>query len=402
MRKFEDAVIPSVKNEIRYLVGGADIEIAPREIFSSSVADFFDDLARELRGHAEAKKFPDVQTFAFWIRKSNYQRLRERMNPKQERMGRGLVFHIAPSNVPVNFAYSLAFGMMAGNVNIVRTSSKEFPQVDIICDCINKLIKEKHRNLQNQICIVKYEANKEITDSFSAKCDARVVWGGDDTVFEIRKSPLRPRAVEINFTDRYSFAVIDPEAVLRLDAAQLKKLALDFYYDTYLMDQQACTAPHMIFWKKRACFKEASERFWKAAYEAAKEKYSLEGIMVSEKFTELYRRMALETVGNFRKYGNILYVVTLDRIGGALDDYRGKFGLFYEYEYDDYAEFAHLMNDKMQTCAYLGIERKEIVDLIYENHLRGIDRIVPIGKTLDMDIIWDGYDVIGGLSRVVG
>ena len=33
------------------------------------------------------------------------------------------------------------------------------------------------------------------------------------------------------------------------------------------------------------------------------------------------------------------------------------------------------------------------------NNLRGLDRIVPIGKSMDMDIIWDGYDVINQLSR---
>jgi hypothetical protein len=29
----------------------------------------------------------------------------------------------------------------------------------------------------------------------------------------------------------------------------------------------------------------------------------------------------------------------------------------------------------------------------------GIDRIVPIGKTTDFNLIWDGYDLINVLSR---
>ena len=59
------------------------------------------------------------------------------------RLGRGIVFHIAPANVPVNFAFSLCFGLIAGNSNVVRVSSKYMPQVDIICAVINTLLKKK-------------------------------------------------------------------------------------------------------------------------------------------------------------------------------------------------------------------------------------------------------------------
>ena len=35
------------------------------------------------------------------------------------------------------------------------------------------------------------------------------------------------------------------------------------------------------------------------------------------------------------------------------------------------------------------------------NNLLGIDRIVPIGEALNIEIIWDGYDVIRSLSRII-
>ena len=35
------------------------------------------------------------------------------------------------------------------------------------------------------------------------------------------------------------------------------------------------------------------------------------------------------------------------------------------------------------------------------NNLLGIDRIVPMGSALNIDIMWDGYDVIRSLSRIV-
>ena len=33
------------------------------------------------------------------------------------------------------------------------------------------------------------------------------------------------------------------------------------------------------------------------------------------------------------------------------------------------------------------------------NSLRGIDRIAPVGHTMDFALTWDGYDLIRTLSR---
>ena len=38
---------------------------------------------------------------------------------------------------------------------------------------------------------------------------------------------------------------------------------------------------------------------------------------------------------------------------------------------------------------------------VLRNNLLGIDRVVPIGKALDINLIWDGYNVIDSLSRVI-
>jgi len=40
--------------------------------------------------------------------------------------------------------------------------------------------------------------------------------------------------------------------------------------------------------------------------------------------------------------------------------------------------------------------------MIMNNRLKGIDRVVPFGKTLDINLVWDGYDVITNLSRIIG
>ena len=50
---------------------------------------------------------------------------------------------------------------------------------------------------------------------------------------------------------------------------------------------------------------------------------------------------------------------------------------------------------------YLGSDTAELQNFVVQNGLSGIDRIVPVGKTADFAFVWDGYDLIEGMSRCV-
>ena len=109
--------------------------------FDEGRIDFLNRVSKELLGDREAKEYPDVVTFAFWIRRGSMEReKREFSSGGGLRMGRGVVFHIAPSNVAVNYAYSFAVGFVLGNGGSVRLPSKEFPQVEIINRAIKKVL----------------------------------------------------------------------------------------------------------------------------------------------------------------------------------------------------------------------------------------------------------------------
>ena len=34
--------------------------------------------------------------------------------------------------------------------------------------------------------------------------------------------------------------------------------------------------------------------------------------------------------------------------------------------------------------------------------LKGIDRVVPVGQSLNINLIWDGYDLSKSLTRIIG
>jgi hypothetical protein len=238
-------------DNVTYLVG--DGIIAPRPVapYDDLLCEFLNDLSAELRSCSEAFAHSDVIAFAFWCRKANIAKLKTDFKNGEARLGLGVVFHITPSNVPVNFAFSFVFGLLSGNANIVRVPSKSFPQIGIICAAVDRLFAfNKYRSIKAMTAFVRYEKNDKITGKFSAKCNARIIWGGDVTIRNIRKIASVPeRCVDIAFSDRYSLCVIDAPSVIKLDETGLIRLSERFYNDTYLMDQNACSSPHLIVWQ---------------------------------------------------------------------------------------------------------------------------------------------------------
>jgi hypothetical protein len=389
-------------NNIEYLVGEENIQITPLAPYNQLGLDFLNELSASLRKHSQIKEYPDVMAFAFWCRQANLNKLKDEFKENKIRLGIGYVFHIAPSNVPVNFAFSFIFGLLSGNANIVRVPSKNFPQIYIICSTIQKLLyNKKYSIIKSMTAFVKYERDDDITAMYSKNCNARIIWGGDSTIWNIRKLPVPTRCIDISFADRYSFAMIDSDTIINMSKFDLDRLVEGFYNDTYLMDQNACSSPHLVIWVGENKDK-AKEIFWKSLYEKAKQEYELSAVGAVDKYTLLCENsIELNNISKFKKFGNLLYILSIDELQKDIDKHHGKFGHFFEYECDNINELSFIVNNKYQTLTYCGVEKSKLINFVIDNSFLGIDRIVPIGQAMDMTVIWDGYDIVKTLSRVV-
>lgn len=402
MRQAVSKAEQAVLERLSYLAGTpetvAGMDALPaRTPFDGAVLAFLETVSQILRSGGRA--YPDVMTFAFWIRRASLQSLRNRFFREDGdlRLGRGMAFHIAPSNVAANFAYSLAAGLLTGNANVVRLPTERFPQAELICRAVHTAL-EDHPGLRPYIALVRYERSRENNDLLSRLADTRLVWGGDRTIAELRKSPLAPRAGEITFADRCSLAVID--SGWYLEKGERRKLALDFYNDTFLTDQNACTSPRLVVWlgERR---EEAKAVFWEALHELVKARYAFQPVQGIDKLTQSCL-LAAER-GDVRvqpRRDNLIYRVQVSSLAGGLLDQTGNSGYFLEYDCDDILELRELCNDpRCQTVAYIG-EKKMFMPLL-NTGIKGIDRVVPVGKTMDFDLIWDGYNLYERLTRII-
>lgn len=369
--------------------------------FSSEIILYLNELSSGLLRMSEVRAYPDVVTFAFFCRKANLLRFQKEYANDSLRLGRGVIFHIAPSNVPVNFAYSLICGLLAGNNNIVRVPSKSFRQVELIVEAIRMLASnQQFETVSRMIHLVKYERGGIETNIYSALADVRIIWGGDETIGIIRQSPLLPRSYDIAFADRYSVCALN--AAFLLKEPSLDKMIEGFYNDTYLFDQNACSAPQLMLWVGTDTEIEAAKlRFWSALQQSVDRKYQLEPILAVDKLATFYRQAILSDVMKEDNDNNNLWRVKLKDLKSDIPRYRCAGGYFSEYATNDLNDLAPIITTKYQTLAYFGFSKEELQLFVLTNQIKGIDRIVPIGKTTDFSLTWDGYDLITMLSREI-
>lgn len=407
------------------------IDNRPMRVFDEQALELLGGISAELMKSPASRTYPDLMAFAFYIRKANLIKLRDTLFPDTSptapitnrqspitnhsescaRLGRGLCFHIAPANIPVNFAFTWVFSLLAGNANIVRLPSKDFPQVAVLLEIINRHL-SRNPQLANCNQFVRYpRTDTETTAAYSAMADCRMIWGGDTTIAGIRALPTKPRCIDIAFADRYSVGLINGAAIEAADDVALQRLAQDFYNDTYLMDQNACSSPQLILWENDS--QVARQKFWDAVLSLAEKKYQMQDAVAVDKYTAFCEEAAGNpAIVSISRRGNLLYRAELRSLAPdaqppttdrqpPITTYRGKAGFFFEYALKSRQEFFGVVTEKFQTITQFGVDVEALREEIITANLRGIDRIVPFGKAMDIGVVWDGHDLIRELSRVI-
>ena len=113
------------------------------------------------------------------------------------RLGLGLAFHVTPSNIPTNFAYSLVFSLLCGNSNIIKLPSQNFIEIEQLCSVFNKSLKiSKNKKL---ILIVKTENSEQFSKKISEFSDLRIIWGGNQTINKLKEIKTHERCRDLYF-----------------------------------------------------------------------------------------------------------------------------------------------------------------------------------------------------------
>jgi len=395
-----------MRDEIKCLAGVEIPAAIPWEPFAAPVLEFLDQLSAAIRKESkENRLYEEIAAFGFWCRRSNLNAFRNRYEDGRIRLGRGLIFHIPATNVPVLFAYSLVIGLLAGNGCVVRISGRSQTQDLKLCDIMGALLnRNEHRTIKERISVFTCSRDDDRVRMWLEQCDGTVIWGGDETITSIRCMPMKPDAVQVMFPDRYSICILDVEHMKKIQEETFKELAHRFYRDTYAMDQNACSCPRFVLWNPGKNALQTSliqKKWWKAVAEAASD-YEITAYKATSKYEFLCSiAMLLDEAVGIECYENLLYTIMLSKIPGNVEQLRGNCGIFFEYAGNWRSILSQLAVRQLQTVTYYGLEKQDLTDYVVQHHLYGIHRVVPVGRAMDMDLIWDGQDLITMLSRQI-
>jgi hypothetical protein len=388
--------------QVQWVCGQLLLEKSTLEMFSDEAVTFLNDLSKSIRNDRSLNKFTDLKTFSFWCRAANVNKIKSSYTNRKNIVGRGIALHITPSNVAMNFAYSLAFGLLAGNLNIVRLPSKDFVQVELLINKINALlVKPEYEKIKGFISLIRYERSITISQKLSEIADVRLIWGSDETIKNFKLFATKPRCLDLTFSDRYSLALIDPEEIINLSDAELAALTERFFNDSYFMDQRGCSSPQSVIWTKPEFGAEKS-RFWKSLINIVADKYDFNISVAADKFLTLSEAAGSADI-DFRLLQSDFRVSRLQVTDfSKIETIRCNFGIFVEGSLKHINEINSFISDRFQTITYYGLAREAIIDVLREGNHAGVDRIVPVGRAFDMGHIWDGFDIIAMSSRIIG
>lgn len=367
------------------------------------VVQFLVKFARKLLAPATARRYPELASLGFFLRKGEIAKALSTLETSgdQLRFPRGLVFHVPPANVDTIFVYSWALSALAGNPNVVRISPRSAGAAQAVIEALNESLAEAHPAIAQTQRMITYGRDEAVTSALSAACDLRVIWGGDRSVAEVRKSALAPHARDLTFPDRASFAAVSVAGWEAATPEQRRDAAIGFYNDSYWFDQAACSSPRTLFWvgdAERA--RPAREEFRTLLAEVvASKQFVVEPAMAVQKRVSAYGVAAEGHATEIRFDGNAVATIELTTPDQVPREWLGV-GTFPQATIAELAEFGRIVQRKDQTLSVFGFGRDEVLTFTRQLAGRGIDRVVPFGSALSFAAVWDGYDLLSEFSRI--
>jgi hypothetical protein len=381
--------------------------VKPMQPFEQLSQKFVQEIAKAITQRSKLLSLELKQT-ADWISPRHLRQIRQSYESKRQNriwLPRGVVLHFTPANVDSLFIYSWFVSLLLGNVNIIRISRSRNRQIRLILDVLNSVLGQKRfKPIRQRNLIVSYRHEQEITEELSRNCDVRVIWGGDETIKQIRAIPLPPRSTELVFADRFSMAALKADAVLHASEQEIARLAKNIYYDTFFFSQKGCFSPKLLFWiGKKQKINSAKIRFWQAVKRLASgEKIDWQKGIGVARMTTGYRYAAEGIADKLSTAGTEFpYRVHLKEFKKNWRQIHSGGGIFLEAEKATLIDILELLISKDQTLSVYGFSRIELERFASRLSGYGLDRIVPIGQALNFQVVWDGYDLFTDFTREV-
>ena len=125
--------------------------------------------------------------------------------------------------------------------------------------------------------------------------------------------------------------MINADKILKLTKSDLANLVKNFYNDTYVVDQNACSSPHLILWSGKSK-KVSKQKFWDHLDQLIKNRYKSPLISTVDNYSRLVTEIITnKNIESHKSFSKSLYVITLKKINPNLFLEKPNLGFFLDF-----------------------------------------------------------------------
>jgi len=312
----------------------------------------------------------------------------------------GIVGHWPAGNIEIQPILSMTCALLGGNGVLVR-----IPRglVDITRILVEKLEQaDTAGRLTRRIFMAAFEhGRQDLHEAMARAVDGAMIWGGKESVLQVRSLPFPHWAKLAVFGPRISVAAMDAGAWSRSDhqAIWCQRLARDVWQ----FDQQACSSPQVLYLEKGAGVTTASFlAVLQRAFENENRAHPRQVIpaALTSAITRARAAWLLEDPSRQAVFSmGPDWTLLIGRGSDMPEPVQGK--TLAVLEVDDLMDVVSRFDGNVQTLG-LGIaDQKKEDTLALLAGQRGVDRIVKLGRMHTFVPPWDGVDLIRPMVRMV-
>lgn len=364
---------------------------------SELIQKFLADLSKEL---LNVENFPNLSSFAFWIRKAKQKQILKSLEmiaqaEGERRVPVGRIFQIAPNNVDSLFLYVWALALLSGNKVVTKLGSQESGEQGQALELIE--IVRKRNGLSSGIWRF-FRSNHEdqLIDDEMAASDLVVAWGSDETIRAITSRASEAGSPVLSFPHRISAICLNGDMWAKQDEKQRASSIASLSKDIKAFDQGACTSP-----KALVIVAADDETFFslRQAIEAQEVLFDSDASAIQK----------LQTLVNFSATSNLESNPDPGRIGflapvlgftkiSEINEAYCRSGVIPIIRCTEPRQIANVLDRPLQTISHFGFDQNSLDANILGSN-QEILRTCPVGRAHNFHWIWEGVNLLTRFTR---
>lgn len=312
----------------------------------------------------------------------------------------GVIGHWAAGNVEILPVLSMTCSLLGGNACLVRLPSAIADQT---LRLVQKMIQsDKHGILTERVAMCAFDHDRQdFQDSMAKAVDGAMIWGGAEAISRIRALPFHTRARLAVFGPRISAAAMDADTWC--DSQERKSWCQRLARDVWQFDQQACSSPQVLFLERKEGHSPSGFlQDLKEAFEIENRIHPRQEIQAgtTSAICQARASWSLNHTENRAIFPMGPDWTILYGRGNAIPiPTQGK--TLTIMEVDDLCEPIAQFDGSVQTLGLAVKDAEKEDKLTQAAAVRGVDRIVKLGRMHVFAAPWDGVDLIRSMMRVV-